>query len=71
MHYAKEKRCYKTLSNIIDFNSYRNITGVECGTITICVYKDTRTGYPFFFIEPDNEDLSPIVDVLDDTLKQY
>ncbi len=59
------------MSNIIDFNAYKNITGVECGTITICVYKNPRTGYPFFYIKPDNENLAPIVDILDDTLKLY
>lgn len=65
------KRGVIKVSNIIDFNAYKNINGKQCGTITISVFKDKRTGYPFFYIKPDSDELSPIVDVLDDTLKQY
>ena len=46
--------------------------GNSCGTITISVYKDSISHYPFFLIQSDNEqELSSIMDVLEDTLKCY
>jgi len=59
---------------VIKLNSNFNSTliGNSCGTITISVYKDSVSNYPFFFINTDNkEELSNIIDVLEDTLKCY
>lgn len=41
------------------------------GTILLNVYKEPSTGLPIFYIKADNEDVLPVVDVLEDTLKQY
>ena len=46
------------------------VQGKEVGNIEIIVYK-TEEGYPFFYIQPNNESLLPIVDILEDTLKLY
>lgn len=40
-------------------------------TILLHVYKEPTTGLPIFYIDTDNEDVLPIVDVLEDTLKKY
>jgi hypothetical protein len=42
----------------------------KIGTVTIEVYKDSSNQYSFTFDE-DNEDLSCVVNVLEDTLKYY
>lgn len=41
------------------------------GEIKITVFKEEKTSYPFFYIESNSEDLSPIVDILEDNLKLY
>ena len=41
------------------------------GTILLNVYKESTTGLPVFYINADNEDVLPVVDVLEDTLKKY
>lgn len=41
------------------------------GEIKITVFKDSKTNYPFFYIQPDSEELLPIVDILEDNLKFY
>lgn len=41
------------------------------GTITISVLLDEYTHLPFYYIEPDTNDLLPYVDLLDDTLSKY
>lgn len=43
----------------------------ECGKITIHVYRESNSNASFFYIRPDQEDLLPIVDILEDTLKLY
>lgn len=41
------------------------------GTILLNVYKEPTSGLPIFYINADNEDVLPVVDVLEDTLKKY
>jgi hypothetical protein len=42
----------------------------KLGTVTIEVYRDTSNQYSFN-IDEDSEDLSCVVNVLEDTLKYY
>ncbi len=42
----------------------------EVGEIKITVYKN-NDGYSLFYIKPNDENLLPIVDILEDTLKLY
>ncbi len=43
----------------------------ECGHVVVSVLKDSKTGFNFFKIKADNEDLLPISYVIEDTLKLY
>ena len=43
----------------------------ECGQINISVYKTYDNIYPIFYIKTDTEDLLPVVDIIEDTLKLY
>jgi len=46
------------------------ITGKIVGDIHVTVYK-TPDGKKFFYLKADNEDLLPVVDVIEDTLYSY
>lgn len=52
-------------------DSSQCIVGKKCGTITVSVYKDTNSGSPIFYVEPDNEDILPVSYVIEDVLKLY
>jgi len=56
--------------NIIKFKDIRNrrIELKQYGIITIKVYEEPKTKCPIFYIKPDNEGLSEIVNIIDDTL---
>ncbi len=43
----------------------------QFGEIKITVFKDPNTNCPLFYIQPDCEELLPIVDILEDNLKFY
>ena len=43
----------------------------ECGEINISVYKTHDNLYPIFYIKTNNENMLPIVDILEDTLSLY
>ncbi len=47
-----------------------NITGKNIGDIQVKVYK-TPEGKKFFYIVADNEDVLPILDIIEDTLYKY
>ena len=46
------------------------ITGKSVGDIHVSVYK-TSDGKIFFYINADNIEVLPILDIIEDTLKQY
>lgn len=52
-------------------NTRSTIIGKKEGIISIHVYRDIENNACFFYIQPDSEDLLPIVDILEDTLKLY
>lgn len=49
----------------------QSIIGKKCGTITVSVYKDVKSGSHIFYVEPDNEDILPVSYVIEDVLKLY
>ena len=60
-------------NNIIDFNSMQDNTIQELsitkiGNINISIYSENNTNFPIYHILPDKKELTPIVDLLDDTL---
>ena len=42
-----------------------------CGNVTVSVYEDIKTGFHFFKVNTDNEDLLPVSYIIEDTLKLY
>lgn len=46
------------------------LTGKIIGNINIVVY-ETPEGYKLFNLQTDNEDISPVLDVIEDTLINY
>ena len=42
-----------------------------CGNVVVSVYEDTRTGFHFFKVNADNEDVLPVSYVIEDTLKLF
>ena len=61
-------------NNIINLNSVRNkntldeLVVKEIGTINITVFLEETTNSPVYYLLPDKKELTPIVDLLDDTL---
>lgn len=49
----------------------QKIEAKQFGEIKIKVFKDSTTNSPLFYIQPDCEELLPIVDILEDNLKFY
>ena len=52
-------------------NNNNNNNEKCCGNVTVSVYEDTRTGFHFFKVNADNEDVLPVSYVIEDTLKLY
>lgn len=44
--------------------------GIAIGKVCVTVYQ-TSDGKRFFYLKADNEDVLPIVDILEDTLFKY
>lgn len=51
--------------------SNNNIKGKKVGTISIHMYKESKTNAPLFFLESENQDVLPISYVVEDFLKKY
>lgn len=47
------------------------IIGEKVGTISIDVYKETITNGSLFYVKSENEDVLPVLYVIEDTLKLY
>ena len=47
------------------------IIGKKVGTVSVHVYRETKTNAPFFYIESENQEVLPISYVVEDTLKMY
>lgn len=47
------------------------ITGKKVGTVSIHVYKESKTNSRFFYIESENQSVLPVSDIVEDTLKKY
>ena len=47
------------------------IIGKEVGVVSVHVYKETTTNASFFYIKSENEDVLPISNIIEDTLKLY
>lgn len=47
------------------------VIGKKCGTIIVSIYKETKSGSPIFHVQPDNEDIIPISNVIEDALSLY
>ncbi len=43
----------------------------EVGTVSIHMYKDIKTDYPFFYIKSENKEVLPLSYIIEDTLKMY
>ena len=50
-------------------NSKNN--GKHCGDIIISVFEDKKTGFHFFKIKADNDNILPVSYIIEDTLKLY
>ncbi len=57
--------------NIKYITNSKSISGKEVGKISICVFKDTKTGLSSFYLDTDNEDVMQISYVIEDTLKMF
>ena len=62
-------RIYQKDANDKGMESY--MVGEKCGTITVSIYKETKSGSPIFHVQPDNEDVLPISYVIEDVLSIY
>ena len=58
------------MGKVIKFRRTK-IHGEKVGTVHVSLYKDTTNGLPFFFIEPDNEDVLQVSDVIEDSLSDF
>ena len=47
------------------------IIGKKVGTVSIHVYKESKTNSHFFYIESENQDVLAVSDIVEDTLKKY
>ena len=60
------------MSNIVKFDSYKNrIICEEVGTVCISMYEDKSTGLPFFYVDPDCENVLHLCDVIETALENY
>ena len=46
-------------------------TGKNYGSIIVQVFKENQTNKTIFYLQSDSDSLLPVMDVLEDTLKQY
>lgn len=51
--------------------SNNEIIGKKVGTVSIHMYKESKTKAPFFFVESENHEVLPISYVVEDFLKKY
>lgn len=51
--------------------SNNQLIGEKIGTVSIHMFKESKTNRPFFYIESENQEVLPLSDVLEDTLKLY
>ena len=47
------------------------LVGEKVGIVSVHIYKETTTNSPIFYIKSENEDVLPISDIIEDTLKLY
>lgn len=47
------------------------IIGEKIGVVSVHIYKETITNTPIFYIKSENDDVLPISDIIEDTLKLY
>lgn len=47
------------------------IVGKKVGTVSVHMYKETKTNAPFFYIESDNQAVLPVSYIVEDSLKMY
>lgn len=59
-YFTKEKGCF----------NLNTLAGEIIGDIHITVY-ETPEGYDFFQLQADNDNLLPILDIIEDTLIKY
>lgn len=60
------------MSNIVNFNAYCNkIVGEKVGTVSVDIYKDKKTGLPFFYVKSENENVLQVSYVIEDTLYKF
>ena len=60
------------MSNIVNFKEYCNrIVGEKVGTVLVSLYKDRKTGLPFFYVQPENEDVLQVSYIIEDTLYKF
>lgn len=58
------------MGKVIKFRRTK-IHGEKVGTVHVSLYKDATNGLPLFFIEPDNEDVLQVSDVIEDSLSDF
>lgn len=54
-----------------DKKSKDYIKGEKYGTITVSIYKEKKSNSPIFYIQADNENVLPILYIIEDTLALY
>lgn len=59
------------MSNIIQFENHNNISYEEIGTVSVSMFKNNKTGKPFFEINADNDDVLQLSYIIEDTLFNY
>ena len=51
--------------------SNNEIVGKEVGTVSVHMYKDIKTGYPFFYVDAENKDVLQLSHIIEKTLINY
>ena len=63
MNFRQEKTNDEQIENCI--------IGEKCGTITISIYKETKSGSQIFHVQFDNEEVLPGSNVIEDVVSLY
>lgn len=51
--------------------SNNKIIGKKVGTVSVDIYKETKTNSSFFYVKSENQEVLPVSYVIEDTLKLY
>lgn len=47
------------------------LIGEQVGIVSIHMYKEPKTGFPFFYIDAENKDVLHLSHIIENTLENY